>query len=51
MFLIDFDFKKFRPIFEYADVVWDSQNQNLIAKLGGIRLGAARIVTGGTRLI
>ncbi len=50
MFLIDFDLKKFRPILEYADVVWDSQNQNLIAKLESIQLDAARIVTGGTKL-
>jgi hypothetical protein len=37
-----------RPILEYADVIWDSQN--LINKLENVQLDAARIVTGGTKL-
>ena len=39
-----------RPILEYADVVWDNQNQALINKLENVQYEAARIVTGGTRL-
>jgi hypothetical protein len=39
-----------RPILEYADVIWDSQNQSLINKLENVQLDAARIVTGGTKL-
>jgi hypothetical protein len=35
---------------EYADVIWDSQNQSLINKLENVQLDAARIVTGGTKL-
>ena len=35
---------------EYADVIWDSQNQSLINKLENVQLDAARIVTGGTNL-
>jgi hypothetical protein len=38
------------PILEYADVIWDSQNQSLINKLKNVQLDAARIVTGGTKL-
>ena len=33
-----------RPILEYADVIWDSQN--LINKLENVQLDDARIVTG-----
>jgi hypothetical protein len=40
-----------RPILEYPDVIWDSQNQSLINKLENVQLDAARIVTGGTKLI
>ena len=39
-----------RPILEYADVIWDSQNQSLINKLENVQLDAARIVTEGTKL-
>ena len=39
-----------RPILEYADVIWDSQNQSLINKLENVQLDAARIATGGTTL-
>jgi hypothetical protein len=39
-----------RPILEYADVIWDSQNQSLINKLKNVQLDAARIVTEGTKL-
>ena len=39
-----------RPILEYADVIWDSQNQSLINKLENVQLDAAKIVTGGTKL-
>lgn len=39
-----------RPILEYADVIWDTQNQTLINKLEYIQIEAARIVTGGTKL-
>ena len=39
-----------RLILEYADVIWDSQNQSLINKLENVQLDAARIVTEGTKL-
>ena len=39
-----------RPILEYADVIWDSQNQSLINKLENVQLDPARIVTRGTKL-
>ena len=39
-----------RPILEYADVIWDSQNQSLINKLENVQLDAARIVTEGAKL-
>jgi hypothetical protein len=39
-----------RPILEYADVIWDSQNQSLINKLENVQLDAVRIVTGGNKL-
>ena len=39
-----------RLILEYADVIWDSQNQSLINKLENVQLDVARIVTGGTKL-
>jgi hypothetical protein len=35
---------------EYADVIWDSQNQSLINKLENVQLDAAWIVTEGTKL-
>jgi hypothetical protein len=35
-----------RPLLEYADVIWDSQNQSLINKLENVQLDDARIVTG-----
>ena len=39
-----------RPILEYADIIWDTQNQTLINKLENVQIDAARIVTGGTKL-
>ena len=39
-----------RPILEYADVVWDTNNQTLVNKLESVQIEAARIITGGTRL-
>ena len=39
-----------RPLLEYADVIWDSQNQSLINKLENVQLDDARIVTEGTKL-
>ena len=39
-----------RPILEYADVIWDSQNQSSINKLENVQLDAARRVTGETKL-
>lgn len=40
-----------RPILEYADVIWDTDNQTIIEKLEKVQLDAARIVfTGGTKL-
>ena len=39
-----------RPLLEYADVVWDNNNQTLINKLENVQLDAARIITGGTKL-
>jgi hypothetical protein len=40
-----------RPILEYVDVVWDNKTLILINKLKNFQIEAARIVTGGTRLI
>ena len=40
-----------RPILEYADVVWDNKTLFLINKLENVQIEAARIVTGGTRLV
>ena len=40
-----------RPILEYADVVWDNKILLLINKLENVQIEAARIVTGGTRLV
>ena len=39
-----------RPILDYADVIWDSQNQSLINKLENVQVDAARIVTWGAKL-
>ena len=39
-----------RLILEYADVIWDSQNQSLINKLENVQLDVARIVKGGNKL-
>jgi hypothetical protein len=36
---------------EYADVVWDNKTLILIIKFKNVQIEAARIVTGGTRLI
>ena len=40
-----------RPLLDYADVVWDTKTQILINKLENVQVEAARIVTGGTRLV
>jgi hypothetical protein len=40
-----------RPILEYAGVVWDNNTFFLINKLENVQIEAARIVTGGTRLV
>jgi hypothetical protein len=40
-----------RSILEYADVVWDNKTLFLINKLENVQTEAARIVTGGTRLV
>ena len=40
-----------RPLLEYAGVVWDTKTQILINKLENVQVEAARIVTGGTRLV
>ena len=40
-----------RPLLEYADVVWDTKTQKLINKLENVQVEAARIVTGGIRLV
>jgi hypothetical protein len=40
-----------QPILEYADVVWDNKTLFLINKLENVQIEAARIVTGGTRLV
>ena len=36
---------------EYADVVWDNKTLFLINKLENVQIEAARVVTGGTRLV
>jgi len=40
-----------RPLLEYGDVIWDNKSVSLINKLESIQTEAARIVTGGTRLV
>ena len=40
-----------RPLLEYADVVWDTKTQKLINKLENVQVEAARIATGGIRLV
>lgn len=40
-----------RPLLEYGDVVWDHTSPSLIKKIENVQLEAARIVTGGTRLV
>jgi hypothetical protein len=40
-----------RPILEYADVVWDNKTLFLRNKLENVQIEAARVVTGGTRLV
>ena len=44
-------FTFFRPIFEYADVVWNNCTQYEINDLEKIQNEAARIVTGATKLV
>jgi hypothetical protein len=44
-------FEMSRPILEYADVVWDNKTLLLINKLENVQIEAARVVTGGTRLV
>ena len=36
---------------EYTDVVWDNKILLLITKLENVQTDAARIITGGTRLV
>lgn len=40
-----------RPLLEYGDVIWDNNSVQSINKLEGIQTEAARIITGGTRLV
>lgn len=40
-----------RPILEYADVIWDNTTVHLVNKIESVQIEAARIVTGGTRLV
>ena len=40
-----------RPILEYADVVWDNKTLFLINKLENVQIEAARVATGGIRLV
>jgi hypothetical protein len=40
-----------RPTLEYACVVWDNNTLFLINELENVQIEAARIVTGGTRLV
>ena len=40
-----------RPVLEYADVVWDNCTQYEINALEKIQIEAARIATGGTKLV
>ena len=40
-----------RPLLVYADVAWNTKIQILINKLENVQVEAARIVTGGTRLV
>ena len=40
-----------RPLLEYADVIWDNNTHLLIDKIEKVQTEAARIVTGGTRLV
>ena len=40
-----------RPLLEYGDVVWDSHTVYLTNKLESVQAEAARVVTGGTRLV
>jgi hypothetical protein len=44
-------FSSHSPLLEYADVVLDTKTQILINKLENVQVEAARIVTGGTRLV
>ena len=40
-----------RPLLEYRDVVWDCKTVYLTNKLESVQAEAARVVTGGTRLV
>ena len=40
-----------RPLLEYADVFWDDNTTYLVDKIEKVQMEAARIVTGGTRLV
>ena len=40
-----------RPLLEYADVIWDNNITYLVDKIEKVQMEAARIVTGGTRLV
>jgi hypothetical protein len=39
------------PLLEYGDVVWDCKTVYLTNKLESVQAEAARVVTGGTRLV
>jgi hypothetical protein len=43
-------FSYFRPILEYADVIWDNCPNYIKEKLEHINYEAARIITGATKL-
>jgi hypothetical protein len=40
-----------RPLLEYADVIWDNNITYLVDKIEKVQMEAAKIVTGGTRLV
>ena len=40
-----------RPLLEYADVIWDNNITYLVDKIEKVQMEAARIVTGGIRLV
>ena len=40
-----------KPLLEYADVIWDNNITYLVDKIEKVQMEAARIVTGGIRLV